>query len=723
MGSPEINASFFPTVVGEVELDRWQVQIIKDFNLISIVYSDRPMLHNPSFYIYMKESKEYIPVKINLPSDNITWSGGMRVELKPPLELVAHISRLDPYDFISIDFSSWGSLQQIMAKLRPYWAKPSVGDKEPSLNPDTVIVGGQQDSDRESAEAWSSFFWPSSSSPDFGSYILGRTKPNQIVLPPPGSEAIPIGIATDVIGIKLHMESPIESMVTSQRDMDYNHNNGNFAAVYDEDDDVVQTRGNLQTMRDISAEYTDRPLSENEMKVVPTIRFRASVSTIGFTSRKFHLDLNFSFDSSLSKAKVIGGKLSFRVIHANPVKFQFALPSSDHSIGAYESITSDGARWIDRNLVLSLVNATVSDFENLKLDFSSPIPINEHYNERNTTLSIAGIRLSLDLEMPLEDVDALYASGKFYDTNPQPQPTGNSIAQSVRDLIDAVKIDYTVNVISQLNEAQYGTAIRNESALLRDKLRSLAAESGTLIKFSQTSNEVILQSISRMQPHTPIEIDLFSFVLTNNIYSFKMESPDKNDIASSVVISWGKDAVTGKYNHIFEVNATGVYSDGSFINPDPKWDPVLSQLQKNASNNLGTAKNLETEWIMDQNGAEIMAYDYLCWNCTPLRKAQAECIMPKIKEIVKIIDGQPHKVDIGEFVRFDLPGYPPKFHNTSWVVTGMYDDLDKHVTTIEVLEAWNMPAVPENRYLLMENGKNILLEDSEKIKLEKISNG
>jgi len=673
MGSPEINTGFFPTVAGSATVGKWQVQIEQDHQRFKLIISNRDVIIS-GFYIYMENSKEYIPIEFASSAEMVSSLAGRWIELAPPSDTIVKIPPITPGAGIYIPTppGDGDAKKAFMSKIRPTWL-----DNDTSPDPDLISIGGEMLFEHDTfmrheyAEAWSSFFWEEQ-------YVLGRTNPNSGFSGDYGKN-LPVRVATDTVNIKFHVEYPIESMVTGPNPY---RNDG------------YETRGNIQTMRDISLEYNNRLLSESEWERVPTIKFNR------WRPLPFELRLKFPIDLP-SKAKVVGVRLSWRIRHFQTSKISLHLGDKSKLL-LLDS--NHGSEWIETTDLSD--DILISDLEDIRWIF----PLT---TESEGICQIAGFRLALDLELPLEEVKALYVDGKYFNTQqPDEAESGNSVVRSVQMLLSAANIyDYDVIPEGQLNDAQYGNIMRNESFKLREKLRSLAAESGIMIKFSKSTSkkEIILKSVSRMHTHKQIEMDLSVLVLVNNIYNFKMESPDRNDIASSVVISWGKNILTGNYEHTFEANAQGLYTDGHTLVPSGKWGVVIEQLKKG----LGTAKNLNTEWIMDWEGAEIMAYDYLCWNCAPLRKAQAECITSNI----------PPTVDIGEFLQFDLPGYPPKFHETLWVVTGMHDDLDKHVTTIELLEAWNMPTVPDNRYLLMENGNNILLEDSSKIKLEKISDG
>ncbi|MDR3000557.1 MAG: hypothetical protein LBU89_04755, partial [Fibromonadaceae bacterium] len=64
------------------------------------------------------------------------------------------------------------------------------------------------------------------------------------------------------------------------------------------------------------------------------------------------------------------------------------------------------------------------------------------------------------------------------------------------------------------------------------------------------------------------------------------------------------------------------------------------------------------------------------------------------------------------------PGYPEKLTRTTWVITGILSDLDNMVSTVELLEAWGIEAKIPEKYLLLEDERNILTETEQKIKLE-----
>jgi len=286
----------------------------------------------------------------------------------------------------------------------------------------------------------------------------------------------------------------------------------------------------------------------------------------------------------------------------------------------------------------------------------------------------------------------------------------------VETLLAMGNAEGTVSEIGKFDGLCYGK-ISREAFSLRDKLRSLAAESATLIRFNQNDKEIFLSDVSLENDGiVPVFIPLSAFLLDNNFYSFRTESPEKSELLSGVDIHWGKDMETDKYVHTLSVALSNITCDGEsasqFFVDETKWKSVFERLDQNDARGLGTIKSVDSEWITSWEAAEKFAYNLLRWNSARLRKANARLIFPVLESLEK-------NVDIGTFVSFALPGYPEKFSKTAWVVTGRHDDMDSMVTTLELLEASDLPAAaPPGRYLLLENGGNLLHEGGEKFKLE-----
>jgi len=331
------------------------------------------------------------------------------------------------------------------------------------------------------------------------------------------------------------------------------------------------------------------------------------------------------------------------------------------------------------------------------------------------TISVCHVSVTGTFIVPFDNTK-IYVSGgiekSYYDDS-----SDTTVKNAVRNTLGAAGIN-EVPVSGSCNRLLYSYAINSEAVAVRDMLRSLAAESATLINFSPKEKEVRVRDISLQNEQTFVFIPLSVFVLENNIYSFSLESPDRSELLRSVAVYWGKDIDSGKYEHVFSATATlGITMDGEQMEigrghiSAEKWGLVLNRMKRNSA--FGVDKTVETKWITDWKGAENYAYNLLRWNAAPMRRAQAECIFTELNKL-----NNPDGVDIGTFVSFSLPGYPQKFTQTAWVVTGRHDNLDTMVSTLELLETRDLPVPQLGDYLLLENRRNLFFENAEKIKLE-----
>jgi len=329
------------------------------------------------------------------------------------------------------------------------------------------------------------------------------------------------------------------------------------------------------------------------------------------------------------------------------------------------------------------------------------------------TIQVGYIRARAIIQLPL-DVKNLYVSCSTEPESMSCDPeTGSQVNPVIEKLLSMGNVSGEVS--GENDNLHYGAIIKSEAFALRDKLRSLAAESATLIRFSPQKRKIITSDVSLENESLPLRIPLSAFLLDNNIYSFKMESPEKNELLSGVDINWGKDFETGKYAHTLSVVPSRIEWDGARalrVNISrEKWNAVFKKIAQNSNRGVGTVKSVDSEWITSWEAAEKFAYNLLRWNSARLRKANARLIF-------SVLDSLEKRVDIGDFVSFNLPGYPSKFSETTWVVIGRHDDLDGMVTTLELLETPGLAAPSPNGYLLLENGGNLLYEDGGKIKLE-----
>jgi len=343
-----------------------------------------------------------------------------------------------------------------------------------------------------------------------------------------------------------------------------------------------------------------------------------------------------------------------------------------------------------------------------KLEGESPPTLDELKYLSN--IRVGHVRAEFTAYMPLSNSKFCI---DYYQVNTG--NTGNTEgAYGVRPAIERMLSLLALSPMPSVTESgegdstRYGMLLGKDKSEFRDKLRSLASESTTLIKFSsswETAPEIEVQSISLLNKITDIEfIPLGCFARKDGIFSFRMESPDRSDILSGAIIHWDKDQITGKYR-----NTLSVLDRDGLKDYNGDWAKVFLRMEKNR--NIGAVKSVECEWITDYPGALKFAYNLLRWNATPLRKAQAVCVYLALEKLES-------KIDIGTFVRFELPGYYQNLRDTSWIVTGRHDDLDSMETTLELLEVCDLPAEATDRFLLLESGGYILHEDEGKIRME-----
>jgi hypothetical protein len=326
---------------------------------------------------------------------------------------------------------------------------------------------------------------------------------------------------------------------------------------------------------------------------------------------------------------------------------------------------------------------------------------------------IGYVAAEIAARVPLGDRE-IYASGPL--ENPYSGGEGGSEGVSVKSAVRGL-----LGITGAEGEPSgedcglpYGMVAGGEAFKLRDKLRSLAAESATLITTSPAGKEIILKDMSLQNEPAPDSLPRIgadSIALGNNFASFKMESPERGELLSGLRILWGKDSSTGKYAHELSVQAAeGILADSEEYAPaidGELWARARHSMAKNAGS--GADRTVESEWIASWEGAERMAYNLLRWGTAPLRCARAACVFTKIQE---------RGIDIGSLVALDIPGYHERLAKTAWVVTGRHDDLDGMETELELLEAAGLAACPPERALLLEDGSPMLIEDGRKIKLE-----
>jgi hypothetical protein len=686
IGSPEIKKNDLPLVLGNASLQYWPVKITEnEMGHDVIVISDRMLDKWNGFHMYLgeKHATKFAPANISGLSDEwkINFSPG-----HTSATIMSRSSVLALEHDIEIGAPFAISSNNAMGSLRPAVSKET---------PDDCVVG--EDGNLEYLQAWSSRLGVT------GFYSLGRDIPSRQRHHCAGEEIRRVE-RLKTLEVYAYITYVPESLVINEP-----HANP---------DEFPCTSGNpsafLQTSKDPGRGEVG-PISEDTH---PRFFFTGYKNTelatfvVGFpeldlpgsaTFIEVSCHVRFCFEGQVALGTLSNPLMGWRSLTGLWVRIEIGGTTKN-----FEPVSKSDALGGKTFFMHFSSTKSVSDLRKMKLSFYYP-------NSRiNGNVTLGGVRLYFNAYMPLGECK-LYASGVIAGTaGSADSSSGESIIPSVEGLLEAAQVKgYSVRAIGELNNVEYGSIVSNEAVQFRDKLRELAAESATLVKFAPDKKEFLVKSVSRQFSHEVALIPLDAIVLENGMYSFNMESSHRNDILDGILLSWGKNQETGKYEHSLSVDLRGLFRDGERWDMrgsmlGDKWLPVIEQLKKNGGSNT---KSMDCKWVMDWAGAELMAYNCLCWNCAPLRKAQVKCIIPVLRELA---------ADIGDFIHLDLPGYPPKLTNTAWVITGRHDDLDKMASTLELLEAWNMPVISPYRFLLLENGGNILTEAEQNIKLESL---
>ena len=682
IGSPEIKKSDFPLVMGAASMQYWPVKFEKnEMGRNVVVISEKPLERFYGLFVYLEKRKEFARVSFSTVGQNIEYSEGWQTAILTEPDNEVWTLEHDVEAGAPFKLSSGA-----MSYLRPEPEKET---------PDNYVVGDA--GNFEFVQAWSS----RRSKGDF--YTLGREAPEKQRYHYAG-EKIKKTSDLKTNEFCISMNDIPESLVINEpraNTDEYPRTDGNFSA-------FLKTSERMDGSRPAPIDVDLHPRFFFSKRMAEQAVFIVNFPEMDLPGSAYlyslHVSVRFCFEGRYS---VPAYKSGYSWLNLQNLSVRLEVGEFSETIKSVSlSKASDGIAFSLRGK-----NLSVSATRRIKLRFFS--------SANQTTLldgsvTLGGCKMHMEAKVPF-DGSKLYASGMV--AGSADLGSGKSIIPSINSLLGAaLAVDYSVRAIGELNDVEYGSIVNNEAVLLRDKLRELASESATLVKFAPGGKEFLVKSVSTQFDYYADLIPLAALVLENNMYCFEMESPNRNDILDGILVSWGKDAESGKYEHSLSVDLRGVFRDGEMWDMQGsmlggKWRPVIAQLQKKGETR--TTKSIDSKWVMDWAGAELMAYNHLCWNCAPLRKAQVKCITPVLRDLQRL-------VDIGDFIHLDLPGYPLKLATTAWVITGRHDDLDKMITTLELLEAWNMPVISPDRFLLLENGGNILTEAGQNIKLENL---
>jgi len=706
LGNPKIGKSDFPVSIGTAEVYKWKPVVTQVRNILNIEISSQPLLRPPVFYL--KSGEKFVPVEgfMQRGADSVCsveYSSGymsatirargiqhgtLPEDIGPDDEILLPVPSEDPWSVVTRwrlipGFYSIGEnddFEPLTAWVNGFWMDPS------QLAPqDTGILGallGTQHNDKLL-------------------YPLGRAERSKRRAHRKGDAIFRIEEFNldAIVDITLFADS-MYVMSGSDRQ--------NVVLPPYATGSLAQFASNSRTFGGDGGGTIDW---EQCPRFLPVSRqdFSAEKNCWNYDKR-FNIQVYMSEADVPDDAKIIPyvGRLQAYLKSAIAPPFYYSLPSPLNNL-------ANGAL-IQCNYYFTSGMTTVGDLRTLAfpIDFRCLRKPTAEEFQAIDALQVGAIRLRTQARVQV-DINNLYVSAPSYtSSSAAASETGRPVKPVVEALLEMGYAQGEVSVSGETDGLHYGTIINREAFALRDKLRSLAAESATLVRFSPNAKEIILSDISLKNELEHVFIPLEAFLLENNAYYFGMESSDKNEILIGVDIHWGKDIETGKYAHTFSVDIAGIMHDGEQAGPClielEKWSAVSYKIEQNLSKGINLRKSIDSEWIASWEAAEKLAYNVLRWNSARLRKANARLILSVLDSL--------KPVDIGTFVSFDLPGYPKKFSETMWVVTGRQDDFDSMVTTLELLQASDLPAAPPNRCLLLEDGRNLLLENSGKIKLE-----
>jgi len=619
LGTPKIGQSLFPVSVGAAdEVSRWPVVLTREQGILHLAISSRPLKSKPTFWLKISQQKYLKINKFHTPTDegslmikylgngyqnaDITWEekGEAVYELKEDLgieNLIINDANADN-------------------KLRP---PPYFRDK-----PDYYTLG--EDDDMEIVEAWSNRVWAGDGiGYEFKGYPVGRPLSPKRHAHKKGTPLRKMPDAFELMGYVRAIATP-ESMVldTNGDDPVPPFQKGNPQYLY------WQSQKEHETGHKIS-------FSKN---AYPQIR---AFDMLGSFLRgpEFTVTINLSCPDAPVGAQVASNGINALYYalcykgYSDNVTYKASLKIGDvrMSLPAEMDGTVAGkVLQLKENMDLSTA---------LKVEFTFKVVSNmgqntpDAYAKAVEDIHILYVQARYALVSKIDE-NNLYASGTFENSSEPEEGSDegtSSIKSSIASLLQMAGASCPVE--GDTNALSYGAVINREAFALRDKLRSLAAESATLVRFSPDKKEIIATDISLRKNPDAIFIPMDAF-LHEGIYSFKMESPDRGDLLSGITINWGKDFETKKYEHIFSITLeNGITFDGEkpdelYINED-MWAKAFERIRANAG--IGAIKVVDSEWIADWKAAENMAYNLLRWNSAPMRKAQARCIFTELKAI------------------------------------------------------------------------------------------
>jgi hypothetical protein len=336
------------------------------------------------------------------------------------------------------------------------------------------------------------------------------------------------------------------------------------------------------------------------------------------------------------------------------------------------------------------------------------------YGNQDERIFLYGIKLRRKIKIPYTDIQ-LYASGAPKTSSQDPYPGTDYVVPAIQGLLAAARTEgYTVGSTGEITDIVFNTVATKEASDFRDRLRSLALASATIISFDSTSNRFSVSSLreSASETITPIPLDAVAHDNSKNFYDFQMRLPNRLECYSGASVQFERDEANDAWKHTLTITAGGINLDGSYIDPADEsleWSQLFDVLNANNQGGIQNIKTFENEWVHDAAGAEWMLFHFLAFSAPPLYRAELQCVTQNL----------PTGAELGALVSLALPGYPDRLTQTTWLVTGMSTNLEAGgLTSLDLLEMWSIPAPRAHNYLLTEAEEPIETESGEPINLE-----
>jgi len=552
LGNPKGSQSDYPIVIGAA--GKWPVKITSDKNRIEIKISSTPLEFPPDFYIKTESGFVKVDLRVD-PSHGMLTISYIEQNMKAVLTVVSEQKNVSLADDIGYDDFALLKATNASGVLASNVLRPS----ESKDTPDYYLLGDSENS--EVIEVWSNRYWIDEKKGLC--FPVGRP---EISKRHSHTRDAPIRSMKEIdILLNVRLFSYLESITFNHGTIPNNSTFGLLAAY-----SAPYQIGNPSQLV-LNSRAGAGPFDSCPILVGKLLEFTVNLSSFGLDDVDGNLRVN--------------PKKSFLHVVIKKIKGS----GSTHGVCRFSG--SNEAHFLDLKSDLNInrisVNELLKNMRQVKFEITNI----------SSTVEIQVVLVRLECEVdgfPLGG-NKLYAGG-----HSSIHSSGATVRPAIRALLRHVLIKSDLPS-GEDNGLIYGLVTNGEAFNLRDKLRTLAAESATFVSMDARSKKIIVKDISLLEdPLVIVHIPLDAFVLNGNIYAFKMESPDRSDLLSSLTIRWGKDIGTGKYRNVLSVSYGGISREGEdpYTSegriPEERWAIVYSNMLRNIG--IGTHKSIDSEW-------------------------------------------------------------------------------------------------------------------------------